>query len=270
MLANEDREPATLGALTLPLGRSVSLAERGEEEHGNDRFANMELPSNLPPLGVKLTCYRILNLTTLLSFGIIKGILTYMGQSSAPTTLDWISGALLAAVLYWIGLYEERDSNKWNWFFQIDLAPAISYGTKGVIGGFAGALFHFDGKLISLSLLLYFLAVLLLLFHARAFEHRRAFVVVFFSLYLTVCVLSLFGLLWDIIVMENPRARERLWGWQSTKRFRDDYGPGAPPAEEYGRIGVVGTMVGTMVGLFCRISLLFFPLIVVPFCLIRN
>lgn len=66
----------------------------------------------------------------------------------------------------------------------------------------AGALFHFDGKLISLSLLLYFLAVLLLLFHARAFEHRRAFVVVFFSLYLTVCVLSLFGLLWDIIVME--------------------------------------------------------------------
>ena len=52
----------------------------------------------LPPLGVKLTCYRLLNLTTLLSFGIIKGILTYMGQSTAPTTLDWISGSLLAAV----------------------------------------------------------------------------------------------------------------------------------------------------------------------------
>lgn len=37
-------------------------------------------------------------MTILLSFGIIKGILLYMGQVTAPTTLDWISGALLAAV----------------------------------------------------------------------------------------------------------------------------------------------------------------------------
>jgi hypothetical protein len=51
-----------------------------------------------PPLGVKLTVYRMLNMITLLSFGIIKGILTYMGKSAAPTTLDWVSGTLLAAV----------------------------------------------------------------------------------------------------------------------------------------------------------------------------
>ena len=33
-----------------------------------------------------------------------------------------------ASRLYWIGLYE--DSNKWKWFFQVDLAPAIGYCVK--------------------------------------------------------------------------------------------------------------------------------------------
>jgi hypothetical protein len=36
--------------------------------------------------------------------------------------------------LYWIGLYEERDAKKWEWFFQVDLAPAIGQGTKRVVG----------------------------------------------------------------------------------------------------------------------------------------
>lgn len=53
--------------------------------------------STPPPLGVKLTVYRMLNMTILLSFGIIKAILTYKGKSAAPTTLDWVSGTLLAA-----------------------------------------------------------------------------------------------------------------------------------------------------------------------------
>jgi hypothetical protein len=51
-----------------------------------------------PPLGVKLTGYRLLNMMTVFSFGITKGILAYLGQSTAPTTLDWVSGALLAVV----------------------------------------------------------------------------------------------------------------------------------------------------------------------------
>ena len=51
-----------------------------------------------PPLGVKLTCYRLLNMMTMFSFCIAKGILTYKGQSVAPTTLDWFSGGVLAVV----------------------------------------------------------------------------------------------------------------------------------------------------------------------------
>jgi hypothetical protein len=49
-----------------------------------------------PPLGVKLTGYRLLNMSAVFVFGITKAILTYMGQSSVPTTLDWVSGAFLA------------------------------------------------------------------------------------------------------------------------------------------------------------------------------
>jgi len=49
-----------------------------------------------PPLGVKLTGYRLLNMGVVFAFGLSKAILTYMGQSAVPTTLDWVSGALLA------------------------------------------------------------------------------------------------------------------------------------------------------------------------------
>jgi hypothetical protein len=42
---------------------------------------------------------------------------------------------LMTSRLYWIGLYEERDAKKWEWFFQVDLAPAIGYFTKRAVGG---------------------------------------------------------------------------------------------------------------------------------------
>jgi hypothetical protein len=51
-----------------------------------------------PPLGVKLTGYRLVFMVTVLLFGTVKTILTYMGQSIAPTTLDWVAGTFLTAV----------------------------------------------------------------------------------------------------------------------------------------------------------------------------
>ena len=52
---------------------------------------------NAPPpsLGVKLMGYRVVFMATVLSFGTVKTILNYMGQSSAPTTLDWVAGTFL-------------------------------------------------------------------------------------------------------------------------------------------------------------------------------
>ncbi|KAH9175797.1 hypothetical protein EDB89DRAFT_1847158 [Lactarius sanguifluus] len=88
-----------------------------------------------PPLGAKLTGYRLLNITIVFSFGIAKAILSYKGRSTEPTTLDWVGGALLAVFLYWIGLYEQRDARRWEWFFHVDLAPGVGYCAKRVVGG---------------------------------------------------------------------------------------------------------------------------------------
>ena len=65
-----------------------------QEEHGDDYSADTTPPS----LGVKLTGYRLVFVTTVLSFGTIKTILTYMGQTKTPTTLDWVSGTFLTIV----------------------------------------------------------------------------------------------------------------------------------------------------------------------------
>ena len=50
------------------------------------------------PLGVKLTGYRLLYTSVILSFGISKAVLGYCGQTMAPTTLDWVAGTFLAVM----------------------------------------------------------------------------------------------------------------------------------------------------------------------------
>jgi hypothetical protein len=37
--------------------------------------------------------------------------------------------------LYWIGQYEPLRSSKWEWFFQVDLTPAIRYCVLRFVGG---------------------------------------------------------------------------------------------------------------------------------------
>ena len=66
------------------------------EAPGDDVSADVD--SMQPPLGVKLMGYRLVFMATVFSFGPVKAILTYMGQSIAPTTLDWVSGTLLTVV----------------------------------------------------------------------------------------------------------------------------------------------------------------------------
>jgi hypothetical protein len=68
-----------------------------QEESGDGLSANMDT-STPPPLGVKLTGHRLLNMTSVFSFGITKGILTFTGKSTSLTTLDWVSGSLMAVM----------------------------------------------------------------------------------------------------------------------------------------------------------------------------
>ena len=60
---------------------------------GSDRSVDMD--ATPLPLGVKLTGYKLLFMTTVFCFGTVKAILSYMGQSIAPTTLDWVAGTFL-------------------------------------------------------------------------------------------------------------------------------------------------------------------------------
>ena len=85
--------------LSLPPCLVISIpqsSDRQEDpERGDDSLANKD--ATHPPLRVKLTVYRLVVMTTVLSFGAEKSILTYKSQSIAPTTLDWVSGTFLIA-----------------------------------------------------------------------------------------------------------------------------------------------------------------------------
>lgn len=71
-----------------------------DEEYGDDFSADMDAAP--PPFGVNITVYRLLNVTIVFSFGAAKAILTYLGQSTAPTTFDWVRGALRESMLSFI------------------------------------------------------------------------------------------------------------------------------------------------------------------------
>ena len=48
----------------------------------------------LPPLGLKLTGYRLLTMSVVITLGVNKAILTYMDGSAALTALDWVMGTI--------------------------------------------------------------------------------------------------------------------------------------------------------------------------------
>ncbi|KAH9976598.1 hypothetical protein BGW80DRAFT_1289292, partial [Lactifluus volemus] len=71
----------------------------------------------------------------LLGFGLAKFVLSLQGLSVAPAGLEWVAGSALAALLYWIGLYEAVEPPKWEWFLHIDWAPAIVFTSKFFLRG---------------------------------------------------------------------------------------------------------------------------------------
>ncbi|KAN0136615.1 hypothetical protein V8E53_005662 [Lactarius tabidus] len=211
-----------------------------QEESGDGLSANMD--TTPPPLGVKLTGHRLLNMTSVFSLGITKGILTFTGKSTSLTTLDWVSGSLMAVMLYWVGLYEEEGPEKWQWFFRADLAPAIGYCTKCFIGELLWLLFFLDG-LVFIFLLNNFLGNLTVLLLARFFPHFPHDAQ--WGVYIGFVVLA--HILWYSVGRLTRQARTRVWAWQRVVQFVADYGP-ASRAEKCGRFRVVGTTVRLLCG----------------------
>jgi len=86
------------------------------------------------PLGFKLTGYRLLNIVVIFTIGVTQSTLSLKGQSIVPTQLEFAGGSVLAILLYWIGLYEAVESPRCGWFFHVDWAPAIYFGSKYLLG----------------------------------------------------------------------------------------------------------------------------------------
>jgi len=78
-----------------------------------------------PPLLVKVTGYRLLNITLLLAFGVSRVALMYKGQALAPTILEWVMGMVITLGLYWLGLYESIDPPIWPWLFHKDYSRPL-------------------------------------------------------------------------------------------------------------------------------------------------
>ncbi|KAF8266038.1 hypothetical protein EI94DRAFT_242838 [Lactarius quietus] len=203
---------------------SVGSTESTQENHNHDRSVDVEAT---PPLGVKLTVYRLLNMATMFSFCVAKGILTYDGVSTLPTTLDWVSGGVLADILYWVGLYESRDSKKWGWFFQVDLAPGICTFSKHVVGGALWLLF-FDNNLFIISLNG---SVSGLLAGLLSYFPSHMSVVGKLGIILGIIVL-VFGFQYCIGVLTR-QVRAQAWASRWAIDLVDNYGHGAPLAERY-------------------------------------
>ena len=63
------------------------------EELGDDHSVSAE--ATPPPLGVKLTGYKLFFMAIVFCIGTVKAILTFKGQSTSPTVLEWIGGTFL-------------------------------------------------------------------------------------------------------------------------------------------------------------------------------
>jgi len=227
------------GVVALPLRASSPFANATAEYQDFDpegaglHESTSDVPP--PPLGVELTGYRLLNMSVVFAFCLSKGILTYMGRSVMPTTLDWISGGVLIVILYWIGLYEPLHLKNWEWFFQVDLTRAICYCFLRFIGGVIDILFFSVQGTLALSSVPVFLL-------ARFISGPRALFVIWIDVFImfTICV--------HYALWKMRRLQQETRAWQVIMSFLEVYGLSASHPEKYEWSGSVGVTLGFFSG----------------------
>ncbi|KAH9996398.1 hypothetical protein BJV74DRAFT_287864 [Russula compacta] len=190
------------------------------------------------PLGVKLTGYRLLNLVVLLGIGLFKFILSLQGQSIAPTGLEWVGGSVLAALLYWIGLYEVVEPPRWEWFLHIDWAPAIGFAWKCFLGGVLQA-FVLYWEMLPFCL---FIGIPLLVL-SRISQYSIS------GNGIDILVSWLFVAFLIIVLPEKWRMWKHMWVWAPVKRFFLKYGSNYPKRRRYRLPGKAGFILGLLSGL---------------------
>ncbi|KAN0138410.1 hypothetical protein V8E53_003873 [Lactarius tabidus] len=247
MAGNEDRDVSASASLRgLSSSSRGGLVARGQEGQGDASDRSTNIDATPPPLGVRLTCYRLANVVIIFLFGITKkGVLAYQGQSIALTTLDWV-GALLVAVLYRVGLYERVA-----WVHEFDLAPAIGYSIKRAIGTFM------SGFLVRPFAWLSFVMLA-----SSVLSPISSYILKGISLHLSpvAAIAVTCGLcfplasLMTVIIQYIRYSQTETGHLQRAMRFMDKYGYLIPLEEGYmGRFGMVGMIVGalSLIPIYC-------------------
>ncbi|KAJ7768999.1 hypothetical protein B0H16DRAFT_1452922 [Mycena metata] len=101
-------------------------------------------PPVAPPVPrprVKLTAWRILNTSVLVILGTYKAVSAYLGQTVAPSDLDWAIGVLWALISYWLSIVEQEAPSVAPWFFIVDLSRPMRLWAAVSILAVAGGMY---------------------------------------------------------------------------------------------------------------------------------
>ncbi|KDQ50622.1 hypothetical protein JAAARDRAFT_186087 [Jaapia argillacea MUCL 33604] len=123
----QDNAPATAGWLferdyAVYIWSFLSICSYPRPTYRTDERSTVMLIKNLHP---PITGYRFLVTMTAVCFGLAKAVLSYLGYSAAPNTVDWVFGVLVTISLYWLGLYEASATEVLPALFETDYTSAI-------------------------------------------------------------------------------------------------------------------------------------------------
>ncbi|KAJ7932885.1 hypothetical protein B0H13DRAFT_2307162 [Mycena leptocephala] len=72
-----------------------------------------------------VTPWRVLNTVVVLGVGAYKAVTTYFGQTTGPTTADWIIGVAWALIAYWVSFFDDPTPRQSSWFFTCDVSELL-------------------------------------------------------------------------------------------------------------------------------------------------
>ncbi|KAF8164536.1 hypothetical protein BJ912DRAFT_256283 [Pholiota molesta] len=72
-----------------------------------------------------ITGYRLLVSATVIVFGVMKMIFSYMGQNTAVNAVDWVFAVIISTSLYLLGLYEDNNCGILPFLFSADYSDPL-------------------------------------------------------------------------------------------------------------------------------------------------